>query len=630
MTTDRATRKLTVILHADVMGSTALVQRDETLAHERIQNAFRRFSETIRAYGGTPQEVRGDALLATFDRASDAASAALSFQTGNAHHNETLADEIRPELRIGIAIGEVVIADSTLTGPDVVTAQRIEQLAEPGGICIQGTAYETIPRRLLFEYTNLGERQLKGFDDPVRVYALKSKLGEEIPGPDPQQPIKRFSGRRTLVGALAVALVIVGVVTAWLKPWHSEVKRADPAKVANALPAKPSVAVLPFENLSADEEQEYFSDGLTGDIITDLARVSGLLVIARNSAFVYKGRPVDVTEVGRKLGVRYVVEGSVRRSGDRLRITAQLVDAISGMHIWANRYDREMADVFVLQDEVTRTIVDALSVQLTDEEERAISTVPVAKADAYDLLLRGNEFLSQFTPEGFDRARAFYRQALQLSPRYARAHANIAFTYAQEAQFGPTNELEETIQLGFAAAERAKQLDEQLPQLHLALGSLLGAEQRWQAAAAAARRSIELEPSYADGYALLSVSLTFVGDLEAAHTAIERAKRLNPHYSFPYLWVEGRIYYLSRRYGQAVTSLEAVMDRNPDFEQGRVELAAAYAQLGRTDEATWEAEQVLLSNPDFRISENAVARGFVDEELKTIYVDGLRRAGFPE
>lgn len=192
MMTDRSTRKLAVILHADVMGSTALVQRDETLAHERIRDAFRRFSQTIRAYGGTPQELRGDALLATFSRASDAVSASLSFQIGNAHHNETLQDDIRPEVRIGITLGEVVIADGTLTGPDVVMAQRIEQLAEPGGICIQGTAYETIPRRLLFEYSSLGEQQLKGFDEPVRVYGVKPKLGEEIPRPDPKLPAKRF------------------------------------------------------------------------------------------------------------------------------------------------------------------------------------------------------------------------------------------------------------------------------------------------------------------------------------------------------------------------------------------------------------------------------------------------------
>ncbi len=269
-------------------GSTTLVQLDETLAHERIRDAFERFSETIRAYGGTPQELRGDALLATFSRASDAVSASLSFQVGNTHHNETLADDIRPEIRIGIALGEVVIADGTLIGPDVVIAQRIEQLAEPGGTCIQGTAYETIPRRLPFEYTSLGEQQLKGFDESVRVYAVKSVPGEEIPDPDPvpepnlQQSVKPASARRTWAAAIVVLLLVAGGLTAWLQPWKSDVERADPAKMAFALPDIPSIAVLPFTNMSDDKEQEYFADGVTEDIITDLSKISGLFVIARN------------------------------------------------------------------------------------------------------------------------------------------------------------------------------------------------------------------------------------------------------------------------------------------------------------------------------------------------------------
>ena len=308
MTTNHSTRKLAVILHADVMGSTALVQRNETIAHERIRNAFERFSDIIRAYGGIPQELRGDALLATFSRTSDAVSASLSFQSGNAHHNEALEDDIRPEVRIGISLGEVVIADGTLTGSDVVMAQRIEQLAEPGGICIQGTASETIPSRLHFEYTSLGKQQLKGFDEAVRVYSVSSKPGGEIPNPDPlpepdqHPPAKPASARRTWTTAIIVLLLVAGGLIAWLQPWKSDVERADPDKMAYALPDKPSIAVLPFDNLSADKEQEYFSDGVTEDIITDLSKISGLFVVARNSSFTYKGQPVKVRQVAEELG----------------------------------------------------------------------------------------------------------------------------------------------------------------------------------------------------------------------------------------------------------------------------------------------------------------------------------------
>ena len=336
MTTDRSTRQLAVILHADVVGSTVLVQRDETIAHERIRDAFRRFSETIRAYGGTPQELRGDALLATFHRASDAVSASLSFQAGNIHHNEALADDIRPEVRIGIALGEVVIADGTLTGPDVVMAQRVEQLAQPGGICIQGAAHDTIPSRLRIEYTNLGDQEVKGFDDPVHVYAVELKPAEEVPPPEPNKS-DGFLPRKGSAISAVVALVLVAGGISWLQPWKSDVEPADRSKMAYALPDKPSIAVLPFDNLSADKEQEYFSDGVTEGIITDLSKVSGLFVVARNSSFTYKGQPVKVRQVAEELGVRYVLEGSVRRAEEKIRITTQLVDALKGNQIWAER-----------------------------------------------------------------------------------------------------------------------------------------------------------------------------------------------------------------------------------------------------------------------------------------------------
>ena len=250
MEKDHLSRKLAVLLHADVVGSTSLVQKNETLAHERIQDTFRRFSETISSYGGVALEIRGDALVAEFARASDAVSASLAFQATNATHNEQLSDDLKPVLRIGIAMGEVVIADNTVTGEGVVLAQRLEQLAEQGGICIQGAAYWTLPKRLPFEYQNLGEQQLKGFDDPVSVYAVSLKPGNAIPDPRSKNP--------------------------------SEIS-------IPAIPEKPSIAVLPFTNMSGDTEQEYFSDGITEDITTALSHFSGLFVIARNSSFTYKG-----------------------------------------------------------------------------------------------------------------------------------------------------------------------------------------------------------------------------------------------------------------------------------------------------------------------------------------------------
>ena len=362
MEKDQLSRKLAVILHADVADSTALVRLDETLAHERFQDTFRRFSEIISNHDGVAREIRGDALVAEFARASDAVSASLAFQATNATHNDRLSDDLKPVLRIGIAMGEVVIADNTVTGEGVVLAQRLEQLAEQGGLCIQGAAYETLPKRLPFEYENLGEQQLKGFGDPVKIYAVSLKPGEVIPDPRPKTP--------------------------------SETSKP-------AIPEKPSIAVLPFTNMSGDPEQEYFSDGITEDITTALSHFSGLLVIARNSSFTYKGQAVDTRKISSELGVRYVLEGSVRRSGKRIRISGQLINAETGNHIWAEKFDGDIDDIFELQDEITRKIVSSIApqIELTEiERGRGLQTTSLssyelslkAKSQIYDALLGGN------------------------------------------------------------------------------------------------------------------------------------------------------------------------------------------------------------------------------------------------
>ena len=351
-------RKLAVLVHADVVGSTALVRANETLAHQRIQDTFRRFSETIISHGGTAHEIRGDALVAEFSKASDAVSAALAYQTASAVHNEELPDQVRPVIRVGIAMGEVVVADNTITGEGVVLSQRLEQLAEPGGVCIQGAAYETVPKRLPFDYESLGEQELKGFDEPVRAYAVTLKPGGKIPAP--------------------------------------ESTRA-PAEAHPELPGKPSIAVLPFTNMSGDPEQEYFSDGITEDIITELARFRSLFVIARHSSFTFRGQSPDLQSIGKKLGVQYIVEGSVRRAGERVRINAQLVEAATGNHIWAERYDRLLDDIFAVQDEVTRTIVAVLPGRLEGDYAERARRKPTASMTAYDNLLRGHMHCHRYT-----------------------------------------------------------------------------------------------------------------------------------------------------------------------------------------------------------------------------------------
>ncbi|MFQ5761348.1 MAG: adenylate/guanylate cyclase domain-containing protein, partial [Acidiferrobacterales bacterium] len=387
MANNKETYRLAVILHADVVGSTKLVQRDERVAHERITDAFQRFFETTKEYGGEVHEIRGDALLAEFARASDAVCAALAFQQQNSAHNQTLDDDIIPDVRIGVALGEVVIADNTITGAGVVLAQRIEQLCEPGGVNITEAIREALPSRLPLDNENLGKHELKGFEKSVRVYAVRLQADTAIPPPEPQQVTKQ--NRTPLIAAAVAVLVVIAVALVWFKPWQPELELASVERMAFPLPDEPSIAVLPFDNLSADPAQEAIADGFTESLITTMAQMPQLFVIARNSTFTYKGKPVKVKQVAEELGVRYVLEGSIQREGDTLRIAAQLIDAVKGHHLWADSYDRDANALFAVQDEIIRQIFIALHVKLVMGEHGRVQQQGTENFAAYLNWLEG-------------------------------------------------------------------------------------------------------------------------------------------------------------------------------------------------------------------------------------------------
>ena len=328
MAKDRLSDTLAVILHADVEGSTELIHQDKQLAHERIRDSFQRFSNTIEKYHGQVLELRGDALLASFERSSDAVAAALAFQADHTYQNSRLQDDIRPVIRVGISMGEVVIADNTVTGTGVVQAQRVEQLAGPGGICITAVIHDSLSKRMPFEFVSLGEKELKGFDHAVHVYRVELASGESVPAPiEAGNQNAPPENRRLIAAFVAVILVVVGGTAFWFKSQEPKVDAASIERMAFPLPDKPSIAVLPFTNMSGVAEQEYFADGITENLITDLSKISGIFVIALNSSFSYKGQQVKVRQVAEDLGVRYVMEGSVQRAGDQVRINVQLIDA---------------------------------------------------------------------------------------------------------------------------------------------------------------------------------------------------------------------------------------------------------------------------------------------------------------
>jgi len=421
-----------------------------------------------------------------------------------------------------------------------------------------------------------------------------------------------------------IAVVAYGFVT-----WQTQ-ESSGPESVVQVSSEKPSIAVLPFDNMSGDPAQDYFADGITEDLTTHLSRISGLFVVARNSSFSYKGRSVDVRTVSQELGVKYVLEGSVRRSGDQIRINAQLVDGSSGGHLWAERFDGTMADVFALQDNVNRKIVAALEVSLTAADEKRFNRVETTNPDAYDLLLRGIEEYNRLSPESVALSRDLFEQAAALDPGYARAYANIALAHATEVNFQWTRSRGESIRLGLEFGDRALALDDSIPQIYQTRSLLYLSQRQHQAALEAAQRTIEVHPNYADGYATLAFISSYSGTFEKGLEALDQAMRINPWGTGIYLSVKGRIFFNMGRYDEALPILEESVSRNPAIDRTHLSLAAIYAQLGRIEDAEWSVEEALAINPDITLAKERRESIYLRESDLEHYVDALRKAGVPE
>lgn len=618
-------RRLAVILHADVVGSTLLVQSDETLAHERIIGAFERLSSTITAYGGTVREVRGDALVAEFSKASDAVCAALAFQESNADYIETLDDEVIPNVRVGLGMGEVVVADKTITGAGVVLAQRIEQLADLGGVCIHGAAYETVPQRFPIDFRNLGERELKGFDDPIRVYAAVLNGDSVVPPPEPislTSRIKRAGPVRLTVSGVLGIFILSLLAAWWIGPGFDLAWRGSGTFSAQA---KPSIAVLPFENLSGITEQDYFSDGITTDIINDLSRFSNLTVIARNSVFVYKGLPTKVQEIARELDVRYVLEGSVQRAGDRVRVNAQFVDARSGEQLWANRFDERVEDLFELQDEITKQLVRTLSVRVTELERRRVFSGNPAEFGAYDFVLRGRALLAQLTRAENFEARELFRNAIAIDPSYATAHAGLGWTYMNAILYGWVGSPVSALNRSDSYARQAITLNESSVDGHRLLARVHLNRGDHDLALLELERAISINPNDADSHAEQGLIFVYTNRVEAAIRALEAALRTDPNLSPEAFMHLGMAYYLQRKYVEALPWLQRGIARNRDNVFIHIALAATYAQLGREKEAHEAANAVRRLDPYFNTSRFGGL--FTDAGSVRHFVEGLQKAG---
>ncbi len=608
MAKDRLSRKLAVILHADVVGSTSLVQQNETLAHERIQAAFQKFSETIKTYGGVTRELRGDALVAEFERASDAVPAALAFQILNEEFNSKLDDDIQPQLRIGISLGEVIIADDTITGAGVVLAQRLEQLADSGGLVVQGAVFETVPTRMPFDFESLGEQKLKGFELPVRAFTVSLKIGESIPMPELNADKQDETALLNESSMQSVAIDI----------------------------GKPSIAVLPFNNMSGDVEQEYFSDGLTEDIITELSRFHDLFVIARHSSFVFKNQALDIADIGKNLGVQYLVEGSIRKSARRVRITAQLIEVATGNHVWADRYDRELEDIFAVQDDVVRTITATLvgRVGLT-HRDRAQNKLP-NNMDAYDWFVQGRALYNTTTPDDNVRACSMFEKATTLDPKFATAYALLAQTYLRDWVTFWEYLPETSYQRAWEYARISVELDDTDSVTHSSLGFVNLFNGNHDQAFYHLNRALELNPGDIDALIFISRCEMLSGNPERAIERINEANRYNPFGK--YNWSLVPAYYAMQRYDEAKSVMSAI--QNPASLM-IIWMAAVYAQAGDIEKAS-ELATRFVATVEQKLGALGVETppswlGFIDERWpfkhstdREHFLEGLRKAGIKE
>jgi adenylate cyclase len=550
------TRRLAAILAADVVGYTRLMSDDETTTHLHLGRVWAEvFNPAVARCRGRVVKTMGDGALVEFGSAVDAVNCAIDIQSAMAERNISTPERTRIVFRIGINMGEIVTEGNDIFGDGVNVAAHLETHAPKGGVLISDLVHAQVKGKVDAAFVDAGEITLKNLDQPFRAW----RLGEDEPGAAGGGPALRV--------------------------------RAT---------AMPSIAVLPFSNMSGNPEQDYFADGLVEDIITTLSKLSGLRVIARNSTFVYKGRAVDVREIGRELDVQYVLEGSVRKDGNRLRISAQLIEAPTGAHVWANRYDRALDDLFALQDEITLLLATEMQVQLTEGEQARLRYTTTSNFEAWSWWVQGlAHFRGSVTRDRLTGARDCWEQALALDPSSAPLNAALAFVHASDARFGWWEDRETALRKGEEYVARALAIDPANPDVHTSSSMLLLVRRRHDDAVAEARKAVELGPGSADAATFASFVFATSGHAHDAVVQIERAMKLSPKYPPTYLGHLGNAYRVMGRYPEAIAAFKAYGERSPGA--GLVDLVLCYQHMGRESEAKDAATRVLAANPKFTI-----------------------------
>jgi adenylate cyclase len=589
---DHLPRKLAAIFYADVAGYSRLTGEDEDSTHRRLSEYLDLLSGSIDRHQGKVVHYAGDAVLADFDTVTSALECATSIQSDLSNRNQDLPDERKVQFRVGINLGEVIVDRDEIYGNDVNIAARLESLADAGGVCISDAVRTAIGNKLPLAYEFMGEQSVKNIQEPIRAYQVR--LHQQAQS---QQSVPEFQEFE--------------------------------------LPQKPSIAVLPFNNMSGDPEQEYFSDGITEDIITALSKISNLLVIARNSTFTYKGKSVDVRQISREQGVRYVLEGSVRKAGNHIRVTAQLIDATSGHHIWAERYDRELKDIFVVQDEIMREIVVALDVQLIEGEQARAWSSGTTNLEAWECVRLGSfNAVYSANPEVKLQAKALLEKALDLDPSYAIAWVMLGWIYQQYVDVASiasdSNSPEAALASMLDCAQKALAADPSCADAYGLMAMYHLELKAFDQAKEMAEKAISLAPNNAQNLGEVSMVLNKTGNPQRALELKKRAMRACPMYRPGFLRGLGLSYYLLGQVDLAIRAFKESIVRESEYLSAHTNLASIYGELGRLEEAEEPVREILRLAPDFSVKAYMAGISFSDPEVLTRMENGLLKAGLPE
>ena len=636
MAEERVERRLAAILAADMVGYSRLMETDEagTLAALKACRA-QLIDPEIAAHKGRIVKTTGDGLLAEFASVVDAVAGAAAIQRAMAERNKDVPGDSRIEFRIGVNLGDIIIDGDDIYGDGVNIAARLEGLAEPGGICVSGAAYEQLKAKVEVGYEDLGEQRVKNIEKPVRVYRVllePEAAGRAVVAV--RTRLRRWKWPATTTVAIVAVLLVAGYFGMFpIRAPSPDVEPARPERMAFPLPEKPSIAVLPFENLSGDPAQDYFAEGLTRDLITDLSKVSGLFVIARNSTANYTDRSVNIGQVAEALGVRYILEGSVRHEGDLVRINTQLIDALTGNYQWAERYDGNLRDIFSLQDEITKKVVSALAVKLKPGESYRLDEKYEINTESYNLFLNAGTMLSTYATDidHLLKPRELFERVIEQAHKFPGGYAGLSRTYSIAVMGGyspsPVEEAKEALRW----ARKAWEIDEQYEMSQVAMASAFHVTGQTDKAIMMLDKMLMSAPSNADAHALLGNFLVWAGRAEEAIEPINTAIRLNPEFGSPYRMYLGIAYFTLGKYETVIATLEENSIRGgPINDAGFAVWATAYNELARSDEGGNVLDRLFDIYPAVHLRSFWLLRQYVRPEDRDRLAALFEQAGLPQ